>query len=158
MNLTQKERMLLEDQKSHEQVCIKQYQDYANRAKDPKLKQLFNTYSTQEQQHLDTINQLLNGQIPQMQNEQGQQQTEQSGQPSNIQNSQGTQNYDQEDAILCEHMLMTEKYVSSGYNTTIFEFRDPNIRQVLNHIQKEEQEHGQGIFDYMQQHGMYNPK
>jgi spore coat protein CotF len=52
-------------------------------------------------------------------------------------------------------MLMTEKYVSGAYDTAIFEFRDPNIRQILNHIQKEEQEHGEGIFQYMQGHGMY---
>ena len=92
------------------------------------------------------------------------QQSQQSGQRGQVQqqsnmqsNSQG-QNYNQQDATLCEHMLMTEKYVSDAYNTTIFEFRDPNIRQVLNHIQKEEQEHGEGIFSYMQQHGMYNPQ
>ncbi|MGB4432257.1 MAG: spore coat protein, partial [Limnochordia bacterium] len=29
---------------------------------------------------------------------------------------------------------------------------------VLNHIQKEEPEHGEGIFNYMQSKGMYNPK
>ncbi|HHW60872.1 MAG TPA: spore coat protein, partial [Syntrophomonadaceae bacterium] len=29
-------------------------------------------------------------------------------------------------------------------------------RQVLNHIQKEEQQHGEGIFNYMQNNGMYN--
>ncbi|HBI27857.1 MAG TPA: spore coat protein, partial [Peptococcaceae bacterium] len=28
----------------------------------------------------------------------------------------------------------------------------------LNHIQKEEQQHGEGIFNYMNVHGMYNPQ
>ncbi|MDI9468160.1 MAG: spore coat protein, partial [Bacillota bacterium] len=55
-------------------------------------------------------------------------------------------------------MLMTEKYVSSAYDTAIFEFTDSNVRQVLNHIQKEEQQHGEGLFNYMQSHGMYNPQ
>ena len=54
--------MLLEDQKSHEEVCIKQYKEYANQAKDPQLKQLFNNYASKEQEHLNTINQILNGQ------------------------------------------------------------------------------------------------
>ena len=49
-----------------------------------------------------------------------------------------------------------EKYVSATYNTSIFEFRDENIRKVLNHIQTEEQGHGKKIYDYMHQHGMYN--
>jgi spore coat protein CotF len=61
----------------------------------------------------------------------------------------------QTDAVMCEDLLSTEKYVSSTYNTAIFEFRDPGVRQVLNHIQKEEQEHGLGIYSYMANHGMY---
>jgi spore coat protein CotF len=55
-------------------------------------------------------------------------------------------------------MLMTEKYVSGAYDTAIFEFRDPQVRQILNHIQKEEQQHGEAIFNYMESMGMYNPK
>jgi len=145
INLTQKERMLLEDQKSHEETCIKKYNDYANQAQDPELKQLFRTYAAQEQTHLDTINQILAGQLPNM--GQGQQQNNQPGVKTNVNN--------QNDATLCTDMLMTEKYVSSAYNTAIFEFRDPNIRQILNHIQKEEQQHGEGIFNYMQSKGMY---
>lgn len=64
-------------------------------------------------------------------------------------------NYNQQDAKLCTDMLMTEKYVSGAYDTAIFEFREPGIRQVFNHIQKEEQQHGEGLFQYMQSHGMY---
>ncbi|NLY43410.1 MAG: spore coat protein [Clostridiaceae bacterium] len=151
INLTQKERMLLEDQKNHEQVCIEKYNNYANQAQCPQLKQLFSTYASQEQQHLNTINQILSGQMPNMNNQQSQQANTQTAQPdgNTIMNNQN-------DATLCTDMLMTEKYVSGTYNTAIFEFRDKNIRQVLNHIQKEEQQHGEGIFNYMQSHGMYN--
>ncbi|BBB90907.1 MAG TPA: spore coat protein [Methylomusa anaerophila] len=53
-------------------------------------------------------------------------------------------------------MLMTEKYVSGVYDTAIFEFADSNIRQTFNHIQKEEQQHGEDLFHYMQANGMYN--
>ncbi len=162
LNLTQKEKMLLQDQKSHEEVCIEKYNNYANQAQDPQLRQLFKTYESQEQQHLNTINQILNGQVPQM--NQGQQQA----QPMNNANQssqmgvQGRSNsagmVNQNDTALCNDVLMTEKYVSGTYNTAIFEFTDSNVRQALNHIQKEEQQHGEGVFNYMRDNGMYNPQ
>lgn len=156
-HLTQKERMLLEDQVKHEEMCIKKYQQYAQRAQDPQLQQLFNSYMTKEQEHYDTLNQILRGQIPNTQQGQGQQ--GQQGQQGRGQQGQGgsSGSYNQNDADLCNDMLMTEKYVSGTYDTAIFEFTNPQIRQALNHIQKEEQQHGEGIFTYMQQQGMYKP-
>ena len=62
----------------------------------------------------------------------------------------------QNDAMICQDLLTTEKYVSGAYDTTIFECVDTNVRNALNHIQKEEQQHGEGIFNYMLSHGMYN--
>jgi hypothetical protein len=41
------------------------------------------------------------------------------------------------------------------YDTCIFEFADANVRSLLNHIQKEEQEHGKMIYDYMAVNCMY---
>ena len=160
ITLTQKEKLLLEDQKKHEEICVQKYTSYANQAQDPQLKQLFNTYASQEEQHLNTINQMLGGQVPNLK-QQGQQ-NDQSQQNQHMQQNKAmsglgaTQN--NPDAALCEDMLMTEKYVSGTYDTSIFEFTNSQARQVLNHIQKEEQEHGEGIFNYMQSHGMYNPK
>lgn len=151
INLTQKERMLLEDQKSHEQVCVQKYNEYASKATDPQLKQLFTAYAKQEQMHYDTINQILNGQLPAMGGGQG-------GGLAPLQGGVQMGAGNPADAALCNDMLMTEKYVSDTYNTAIFEFRDSNIRNILNHIQKEEQQHGEGIFAYMSAKGMYNPK
>ncbi len=155
LNLTQKERSLLEDQKKHEKICVEKYQTYANQAQDPTLKQLFNSYAGQEQQHLNTVNQMLNGEIPNMTSQQNQQSTQNSTQATSSSQSAAA---NQSDNTLCTDMLMTEKFVSGAYDTAIFEFADPNARQALNHIQKEEQEHGQGIFQYMQSKGMYNPQ
>src|SRR5690554_1572721 len=165
MQLTQKERMLLEDQKKHEEMCIKKYGEAARNASDPELQQLFSTYQQQEQQHLQTVQQILNGQVPQMQqqgSQGGQQQNSQSGQQnaqgqqmSNQNASQATGLASQQDSDMCNDMLMTEKYVSNTYDTAIFEFTNSQVRQALNHIQKEEQQHGEGIFNYMSQHGMY---
>lgn len=151
LNLSQKEKMLLQDQQKHEQLCIQKYQNYANQAQDPQLKQLFNSYGSQEQQHLNSINQLLSGQVPNTTQQQGQQ-NQQTSVASQVQPGMTNQN----DATLCNDLLMTEKYVSGAYDTAIFEFTDTNARQVLNHIQKEEQQHGEGLFNYMQSHGMYN--
>ena len=60
----------------------------------------------------------------------------------------------EEDEYLCRDALDTEKHVSSLYDTCIFEFVSAQARDVLNHIQKEEQEHGKRIYDYMAAHGM----
>lgn len=156
--LTQKEKLLLQDQKKHEELCIQKYQNYAQQAQDSQLKQLFNSLAQKEQQHLNTINQILNGQIPNIQGSQQQQQQQIQQQTLTVPNQmQGAMN-NQQDASLCNDMLLTEKYVSGTYDTTIFECTNSNIRQVLNHIQKEEQQHGEAIFNYMHSKGMYNPQ
>ena len=92
------------------------------------------------------------GQGQQQQQQQNSNQSQSTQQPKlNISNN----SYDKHDKMLCSDSLSTEKFVSSTYNTAIFEFRDKNIRQILNHIQKEEQEHGEQIYNYMASHGMY---
>lgn len=190
MNFSQKERTLLEDQKNHEQICIQKYSNYASLAQDPQLKNIFKQNGQIEQEHYNTLDQLLKGQMPQMQQSgsqqgealqqgQGQQQSGnmqmKSQQPQSMQGSltqpqQGQSQMNQSssfipkgqsssfstsDKDLCTDMLMTEKYVSGAYNTAIFEFRDPQVRSILNHIQKEEQQHGEAIFKYMESNGMY---
>ena len=149
ITLTQKERMLLEDEKSHEQICIEKYSNYANQVKDNQLKEICKANEQVERNHLDTINQLLSGKIPDM----NQQQNQNAGQNMNTTQSAGSNLSDKD---ICSDLLMTEKYVSGAYDTTIFEFRDTNVRDVLNHIQKEEQKHGEAIFQYMESKGMYN--
>ncbi len=164
VNLDQKERMLLEDQKQHEQLCIQKYNRYANQSQDVQLKQLFQSLASAEQQHLNTINQILSGQVPNMnqggpsaQNQGASMQAYQSAGPTWGQTrAQAGAAYNQNDSEFCTDMLTTEKYISGTYDTTIFECRDTNVRQALNHIQKEEQEHGQKIYDYMQSNGLYN--
>ena len=180
MNLTTKEKFLLEDQKSHEEICIQKYSNYANLTSDQQLKNIFNNNAQQEREHLKTINQLLSGQVPSMNNQQSggssnqqqqQQQMMQSKQQQQMQSMQqqiqpsssfkpqiSSTNYQNSDKDLCTDLLMTEKYVSGAYNTAIFEFSDTQVRDVLNHIQKEEQQHGESIFKYMESKGMYSPQ
>ncbi|NLL72358.1 MAG: ferritin-like domain-containing protein, partial [Clostridiales bacterium] len=64
--LSTKEKLLLQDQKSHEEQCIMKYDNYANLATDSELKTIFRNISQKEKEHLQTVNQLLNGQVPSM--------------------------------------------------------------------------------------------
>ncbi len=148
--LTQKERTLLEDLKGDEQVCVEKYTNYASLAQDPQLKDLFVNHAKIEQEHLNTVNTLLSGQVPQM--------NQQQNTGTQTQTTKNSGELSVSDQKLCQDMLMTEKYVSGTYNTAIFEFKDTQVRDVLNHIQKEEQKHGESIFKYMQSKGMYNPQ
>jgi len=161
--------MLLEDQKSHEEICIEKYGKYAQLAADPQLRNIFTNNGKIEQEHLDTLNQLLKGQVPSMGQQGGSQQSctgmqnNAGGQQAQQQNAQSAPQISQasglvSDESLCNDMLMTEKYVSGTYDTAIFEFKDTQVRDILNHIQKEEQKHGEAIFKYMLSKGMYKPK
>ena len=140
IQLTAKENMLLKDQKSAEELCVKKYQTYANQAQDPQLKQLFSSLAQKEQEHLNTINQILSGQVPNIQQGQSGQQMQQQSQIGQqmqqkkavMQNPQAKES----DKTLCQDMLSLEKYVSGTYDTTIFETTNSNVRQVLNHIQR----------------------
>jgi spore coat protein CotF len=153
MQLTQKETSFLKDLKEQEQTCVEKYSKYATEAYDGQLKGLFTHIGQTEQQHLDTINQIMGGTVPAMQSS-GNKQTQLNFTP--VYNAASSDPNKKRDSYLCTDLLSTEKHVSSVYNTAVFEFKDTNIRDILNHIQKEEQEHGEQIYNYMAQNGMYN--
>lgn len=173
VTLTTKERYLLEDAKNHEEQCIRKYENCTNLACDEQLKAVFRANGQKEEEHLQTINQLLSGTVPSMgggsqnasQNT-GQNAKQSAGSNWNATSQQtsveasanGSVPYKASDKDLCTDMLMMEKYVSSTYNTAIFEFKDAQVRDVLNHIQTEEQKHGESISAYMQSKGMYQMK
>ena len=151
MTLTQKETDLLKDMKGQEELCIKKYDQYAQMAKSEDLKELFQSMSKVEQNHLQTICGMMNGNV--------------TAPPAKLEISGSTACYlpkytneadKKADAFLCQDMLATEKHVSSLYNTSIFEFKDPTARQVLNHIQSEEQQHGEQLYAFMSCNGMYS--
>lgn len=148
--LTQKETSLLKDLQSQEQLCVDKYTKYENQAANPKLKGLMNSLAQQEKSHLQTINQIINGQIPPVPQAQAPQQP-----ADEVANYTNPSTEFETDKYILNDALSTEKHVSSAYNTSIFEFRDVNIRGNLNHIQKEEQEHGEKLYNYMAQNGMY---
>ncbi|MDF2880820.1 MAG: Coat domain protein [Clostridiaceae bacterium] len=162
IQLSQKERLFLEDAKIQEEVCIEKYKSYSGQTQDQQLKQLFNRLSGEEQHHHDIINQMLQGQQPNLShaglNLQGQQTQQGTAQQNTFQGTSGSQQGNQRDKMLCTDLLSTEKYVSGTYDGDVFESANPAVRQAMQHIQQEEQKHGEDIFNYMSSHGMYDVK
>lgn len=141
--------MFLEDGKIQEEVCVEKYTSYSKQAQDPQLKQLFTKHADEEQHHYDIINQLLQGQQPNLTHNQ------QAQKPLTQSTTQGAVN-NQHDKMLCTDLLSTEKYVSGTYDIDVFESANLTVRQAMQHIQQDEQKHGQDLFNYMNSHGMYN--
>ncbi len=152
MTLTQKETSLLSDLKSQEQLCIEKYRKYENAAKDPCLKQLFASIRMTEESHLDTINRIQGGEEVKMPASSSDASSGSNDCPLSTANAQEKK----EDAYLCADALAMEKHVSSVYDISIFEFSNTTLRDTLNHIQKEEQQHGEKIYAYMSRNSMYS--
>ena len=149
---SEKEKNLLKDMKDTEKLCIEKYTKAAQEAHDPQLRQLFIKISQIEQSHYDTLTKIENGES-----------AASSGQGQAQGNTTFTECYGaadnqekKDDSYLASDLLAAEKHASHLYDTCIFEFKDEEIRQKLNHIQKEEQEHGKQIYDYMQKNSMYS--
>ena len=151
MELTQKETSLLKDLKGQEELCVQKYGRYADDACDPCLKGLFSSIKSTEESHLQTIERILGG-------EEVSTQTPPSAVSQRFVCQPGKCSPEQKksDAYLCGDALAMEKHASSLYDVSIFEFSDPVLRDTLNGLQKEEQNHGQQIYDYMSANGLYN--
>ncbi len=152
MQLTQKETELLKDLKNQEKLCVEKYTKYASVALDPQLKELFTGIANMEQGHLNTITQIEQGNTPNTGSGSG-------GQTVKTAFAEtyglGDTPDKQSDCYLCSDLLSAEKHVSHLYDTCVFEFKQQVLRDTLNHIQKEEQEHGKYIYDYMSTNNMY---
>ena len=140
MALSNKERLLIEDNLNAEYLCIRKYQQYAAMAQD---------LAAKEQKHADTLKGMLAGSNINDQNIFGTYNSPQ-GDFSNV-----SQNLGFTDAQLLNDALSTEKHVSSSYNNAVLESADTNIRKQLQHIQKEEQDHAETLFSEMQSKGWY---
>ena len=150
MSLTQKEMSLIKDLKGQEQLCIDKYGRHSQCAVDPQLKGLFSVIADQEQKHYDTLTKIENGEVPSVNNKNEPLPT--FNETYNTVETEDKKN----DCYLCADLLATEKHASSVYDTSVFEFTNTGVRDVLNHIQREEQTHGKMIYDYMAVNHMYN--
>lgn len=59
MELSDKEKKILEDQLKAEYICISKYKLYEEQATDPQIKRAFNLALKQEVQHAESLKALL---------------------------------------------------------------------------------------------------
>lgn len=144
MILTEKETTVIKDLQTQEQCCVEKYERYSKLAKDQVLTDLFLDLQKKEQKHLESLSQVLSGNVPSC-----------NCNDSNGKNYSPTATYDmspsedkKNDCFLATDCIGTEKLVSSTYNTEVFAFSDPALRKLLADIQIEEQNHAEMLYKY----------
>ena len=133
MILKEKERTVIQDLQTQEKSCIEKYGKYAQQARDPELKSLFQTLQKKEQEHYDSLSQVLSGTVPQV----------------NCNDSDG-RDY-QPKATYTSVMSSEDK----ENNSDVFAFEDSGVRKLLADIQVEEQNHAEMLYKYKTVNGMF---
>lgn len=151
MTLTEKERTTIKDLQTQEETCIKKYEKYSQQAHDTELKALFQTLQKNEEQHYDSLAQVLKGTVPtcDCNDTQGR-----DYQPKGCYDQLTNSEEKKEDCFLATDCIGTEKLVSSEYNTNVFTCADSGVRKLLADIQIEEQNHAEMLYKYKQVNGM----
>ncbi len=151
MILTEKEATAIQDLQTQEQTCIQKYQKYGQEAKDPVLKDLFQTLERKEQEHYDSLGQVLSGTVPSCNcnDKDGKEY-----QPKATYDTMSNTADKKSDCFLATDCIGTEKMVSSEYNSNVFVFGDADVRKLLADIQIEEQNHAEMIYKYKTVNGM----
>ena len=134
MVLSEKETAAIKDLQTQEKTCVEKYSRYSKEAKDPVLVNLFTDLHKKEQQHFDSLGQVLNGTVPNCN--------------CNDSDSLAESEDKKNDCFLATDCIGTEKLVSSEYNTDVFVFADPGVRKLLADIQVEEQNHAEMLYKY----------
>lgn len=151
MQLTEKEKNVIKDLQTQEQTCIEKYRFYESSAKDPELKNLFRQIGNEEQEHFDSLTQVLKGEVPKV--EAARSGTE-GFSPTTTYHSGDNSENKRHDQFLCTDSIATEKLISGTYNTELFSFGGAAVRRLLNRIQTEEQNHAEMIYKYKTANGM----
>jgi len=144
-NISEKERYLIKDMQDQEKLCIEKYSKNETAAKDTVLKNLFASIKQDEQKHYDSLEQLMGGTVPSVSSK------DTAGKdynPTATYSGNFNQADKDNDKFLCTDSITTEKYVSSAYNFSLFQFGNSDIRKLLNDIETEEQNHAEKIYKY----------
>ena len=151
MVLTEKETAALKDLRSQEKVCAQKYEKYSTQAKDPELKNLFQTLQKEEQKHYESLDKVLHGTVPACNcNDKDGAQYQPKATYDSMTNPEDKKN----DCFLATDCIGTEKMVSGEYNSDVFVFGDPAVRKLLADIQIEEQNHAEMLYKYKTVNGM----
>lgn len=145
MKRTAKELALIKDMKDQEKLCADKFTKYADEASDCQLRELFNSFAEAETDHYNAVCSMESGEVPEICDccDEEQEFTD-SSEDKNL------------DTYLCSDALASQKHVSHLLDTCIFEFTDAPSRDALNKIQRNTQNQGKIIYDYMSANGMYS--
>lgn len=163
VNLTNKERFLLEGEKYQQQLAIDKYNNFALQAADPILKTIFSNLSEIEENHLNMVNEMLQGRIPQINTQNLHpyytNTSSLSNEYLNIGNMTITSmdnSFDDGDKIICFDALTTEELLHSTYSASSLEFEESEYKNILSKIIDDKKNSLQYLNDYMTKKGMYN--
>lgn len=163
VNLTNKERFLLEGEKYQQQLAIDKYNNFALQAADPILKTIFSNLSEIEENHLNMVNEMLQGRIPQINTQTLHpyytNTSSLSNEYLNIGNMTITSmdnSFDDGDKIICFDALTTEELLHSTYSASSLEFEESEYKSILSKIIDDKKNSLQYLNDYMTKKGMYN--
>ena len=143
--LNEKERAVIQDLQTQEKSCVEKYGKYAEAARDPELKNLFQSIQKQEEEHYQSLSQVLSGNLPDCDcnDTKGRNYT-----PKASYSNMASPEDKQHDAFLATDCIGTEKLVSGEYNTNVFNFGETGLRKLLADIQIEEQNHAEMLYKY----------
>lgn len=163
VNLTNKERFLLEGEKYQQQLAIDKYNNFSLQAADPILKTIFSNLSEIEENHLNMVNEMLQGRIPQINTQNLHpyytNTSSLSNEYLNIGNMTITSmdnSFDDGDKIICFDALTTEELLHSTYSASSLEFEESEYKSILSKIIDDKKNSLQYLNDYMIKKGMYN--
>ena len=135
VNLTNKERFLLEGEKYQQQLAIDKYNNFSLQAADPILKTIFSNLSEIEENHLNMVNEMLQGRIPQINTQNLHpyytNTSSLSNEYLNIGNMTITSmdnSFDDGDKIICFDALTTEELLHSTYSASSLEFEESEYK------------------------------
>lgn len=116
MVLSEKETAAIKDLQTQEKTCVEKYSRYSKEAKDPVLVNLFTDLHKKEQQHFDSLGQVLNGTVPNCNCNDSDGKNYNPTATYSLAESEDKKN----DCFLATDCIGTEKLVSSEYNTDVF--------------------------------------
>lgn len=151
MVLKEKERAAIKDLQTQEKSCVEKYGKYAQQAKDPELKSLFQRLQKEEQKHYDSLGMVLDGTVPtcNCNDSDGK-----DYQPKATYTAMSNPDDKENDNFLATDCIGTEKLVSGEYNTDVFVCGESSLRKLLADIQIEEQNHAEMLYKYKMANGM----
>lgn len=145
MILTEKEKTSIEDLRSQEKALVEKYQRCGSEAKDPVLQDLLGELEKKQQNHYDSLGQVLSGTVPTCDcNCKAGAQYQPKATYTGMTETEDKKN----DCFLATDCIGAEKLASSEYNTNVFNFSEPSVRKLLADIQVEEQNYAEMLYKY----------